>query len=133
MATVRQGAAQQLDADMSGVLVVAAMNIAAARLAVDHIQVELRMGFGQMFEQLFEGVFAAVAQAVVQVNGALRLLCKAPSQHAHHRRDADATGDQHCWHCWIGIDEKLARRCLHLEDVALFNPVMKVAGRSSWR
>lgn len=61
VATVRQGAAQQLDVDMSGVLVVAASSIAEVRHAVDHIQVELQMGLGQMFEPLFEGVFATVS------------------------------------------------------------------------
>ncbi len=80
-----------------------------------------------------EGMLAAVAQPVVEVNYPLRLLGYAPAQHAHHRRDADAAGDQHRGQVRFGIDEEMAGRGLHAQDVTDPHMIMEVAGRQARR
>ncbi len=68
MATVRQGATQQVDVHVSGVLVVAALDVVGAGTAVDHIQMETGMRCSQLFERLHpEDV--ALANPVMKVAG----------------------------------------------------------------
>ena len=73
----------------------------------------------KFFEHSLERMLAAIAHAVEQMDRAFGLLGQAPAQHAHHRRDADAAGNQHRRHGRIGIDEEVPRGRLHLEDIAL--------------
>ena len=78
MPAMRQAAAQQVDIDVPCVLVVAALDIACVRAAVDHVQMKPGVGLGQRFKLRLEGVLVAATQAVVEMHLALRLFAQAP-------------------------------------------------------
>jgi hypothetical protein len=130
---VRQAAADQIQIDPTGVLVIALQRIARLRVAVDHVEVQGRVGLGQRFEHALESVVGTVAHAVEQMHGALGLLAHAPAQHAHHGRDTDAARNQHRRNAGIGVHEKTAGRCLHPEQIAFVHAVVEVAGRRTGR
>ena len=131
MAAVRQRAPYQFDVHMSFVLVVATGDVGLAGAAVDNVQAQRRVRRCDLLELLLECMFTGVAQAVVEMNRSRRLLGDAPAQHAHHRRDADAAGNQHRRHVRIGVDEEVAGRGLHAQDVADPHMIMEVAGRQA--
>ena len=78
-------------------------------------------------------MLAAVAEAVVEMDGACRLLGQAPAQHAHHRRDADAAGDEDGRDAGIGVDEELPGRSPDPENIALVDLIVEVGGAGARR
>ena len=79
MAARRQCAAQKIEVNVSGMLEVAALHVAGAWPAVDHVEVQARMRTGQLFQYRLERMLAAVTEPIVEMNGTLRLLGKAPA------------------------------------------------------
>jgi hypothetical protein len=83
----------------------------------------------QRFQLLLESLFTPVAHAIEEMDRAPWLLRKAPAQHAHHGRDADASADQHGGQIGIHVDVEMAGGRLHPQHVAFADPVMQMVRR----
>ena len=128
VAALRQGAAQQFNVHVPGVLEVNAHDVVVPGTAVDHVQVEVRMRTGQLLKGLLERMISSAPDPIVKMDRALWLLGETPAQHAHHWRDADTARDEHSGHFRIGINEKMPRRRPRFDDIPLVDLVMKVVG-----
>ena len=131
VAAVRQRAPQEVDVHVSLVLEIAAEAVFRVRAAVHDVEPQSRMSGSQGFELGLVRMLAAVAKPIEEMQRALRLMGQAPTQHAHHRRDTDATADQHGGHRGVGVDEEVARGRLHAQNVTHLHLVMKVVRRDS--
>ena len=78
-------------------------------------------------------MFGTVAHAVEEMHHPLRLVLRAPTQHAHHGRDANAAGNQHHWRVGLGIEMKAARGCPNLQGASGVHMLMKITGCSPRR
>ena len=118
---------------MAGMLVVRAQHVVGPGAAVGHRQHNVRVRGRHFLQQRLEGMFCTVAQPVDQVHTTTGLFGQAPAQHAHHWRDADATGHQHGRYAGVGVDEEVAGGRFCLEHVACLDTVVKVVRRHTRR
>jgi hypothetical protein len=123
---MRQHTPQQVHVDMPAVVEVPALHIVRVGATVDHVQMKAGMRGRQRFQLLLESLFTPVAHAIEEMDRAPWLLRKAPAQHAHHGRDADASADQHGGQTGIHVDVEMAGGRLHPQHVTFADPVMQM-------
>ena len=95
------------------------------------MQLHLRRSSGNFIQHLFEGMLGAMTQSVIQMNAPLGLMVDAPTQHAHHRGDANAPCDQHHGQVGLCIDVKVARGRTKLQYGANLHVVVEMVGRQA--
>ena len=123
---MRQHTPQQIHIDMPAVVEVPAWHIVRTGAAVDHVQMKAGMRSRERLQLLLESLLTPMAHAIEEMDRAPWLLRKAPAQHAHHGRDANASADQHGGQTGIHVDMEMAGGRLHPQHVAFTDAVVQM-------